>query len=65
MKEPSADVAERLYWYSQKMVERLLARNPNFVHFREFIQSLRTMETDEALLKFYGVKTAQLLDEVK
>ena len=65
VKEPSADVAERLYWYSQKMVERLLARNPNFVHFREFIQSLRTMETDEALLKFYGVKTAQLLDEVK
>lgn len=65
VKEPSADVAERLYWYSQKMVERLLARNPDFVHFREFIQSLRTMETDEALLKFYGVKTAQLLDEVK
>jgi hypothetical protein len=65
VKEPSADVAERLYWYSQKMVERMLARNPEFVHFREFIQSLRTMETDEALLKFYGVKTAQLLDEVK
>ena len=65
VKEPSADVAERLYWYSQKMVERMLARNPDFVHFREFIQSLHTMETDEALLKFYGVKTAQLLDEVK
>ena len=65
VKEPSADVAERLYWYSQKMVERMLARNPEFVHFREFIQSLRTMDTDEALLKFYGVKTAQLLDEVK
>ena len=65
VKEPSAEVAERLYWYSQKMVERMLARDPSFVHFREFVQSLRTMDTDEALLKFYGVKTAQLLDEVK
>ena len=65
VKEPSEDKALLLYWYSQKMVERLLARNPDFVHFREFIQSLRTMETDEALQKFYGVKTAQLLDEVK
>ena len=65
VKEPSADVAIRLYWYSQKMVEGLLARNPSFVHFREFVQSLRSMETDDALEKYYGVKTAQLLDEVK
>ena len=65
VKEPSADVALRLYWYSQRMVERLLARDPSFVHFREFIQSLHKMETDEALMKFYGVKTEQLLDEVK
>ena len=65
VKEPSADVAIRLYWYSQKMVEGLLARNPSFVHFKEFVQSLRSMETDDALEKYYGVKTAQLLDEVK
>ena len=65
VKEPSADVAVRLYWYSQKMVERLLARNPSFVHFREFVQSLRDLEVDDALMKFYGVKTAQLLDEVR
>ncbi len=65
VKEPSEDKALLLYWYSQKMVERLLARNPSFVHFREFIQSLRDMETDDALKKFYGVKTSQLLDEVK
>ena len=65
VKEPDADVATRLYWYSQKMVERLLARDPSFVHFREFIQDLRKMDTDDALMKFYGVKTDQLLDEVK
>lgn len=65
VKEPSADVAVRLYWYSQKMVERMLARNPSFVHFREFVQSLRKMETDDALESYYGVKTAQLLDEVR
>ena len=46
------------------MVERLLARDPSFVHFREFIQDLRKMDTDDALMKFYGVKTDQLLDEV-
>lgn len=63
--EPSADVAVRLYWYSQKMVERLLARDGSFVHFREFIQSLRKMDVDEALQKFYGVTTDQLLDEVR
>ena len=65
VKEPSTDVAVRLYWYSQKMVERLLARDGSFVHFREFIQSLRNMEADDALMKFYGVKTDQLLDEVR
>lgn len=65
VKEPSEEKALLLYWYSQKMVERLLARNPSFVHFREFVQNLRNMETDDALEKFYGVKTSQLLDEVK
>lgn len=65
VKEPSADVAVRLYWYSQKMVERMLARNPSFVHFREFVQSLRKMETDDALESCYGVTAAQLLDEVR
>ena len=65
VKEPSEEKALLLYWYSQKMVERLLARNPSFVHFREFVQNLRNMETDDALEKFYGVKTSQLLDEVR
>lgn len=65
VKEPSTDVAIRLYWYSQKMVERLLARNGSFVHFREFVQALRELEPDDALQKFYGVGTDQLIEEVK
>ena len=65
VKEPNADVAIRLYWYSQKMVERLLARNGNFAHFREFVQALRELEPDDALQKFYGVSTDQLIEEVK
>ena len=65
VKEPNADVAIRLYWYSQKMVERLLVRNGNFAHFRAFIQGLRELEPDDALQKFYGVSTDQLIEEVK
>lgn len=65
VKEPSADVAVRLYWYSQRMVERLLARNASFVYFRDFIQSMHKMGDEEALQKFYGVTAAQLLDEVR
>ena len=63
--ESSTSVAVKLYWYSQAMVERLLQRNASFIHFRDFIQSLRQMDADEALQKFYGVSTRQLLDEVR
>ena len=63
--ECSTSVAVKLYWYSQAMVERLLQRNASFIHFRDFIQSLRQMDADEALQKFYGVSTRQLLDEVR
>ena len=41
--ENNTDTAIKLYWYSQAMVERLLARNASLVHFRDFIQSLRTL----------------------
>ena len=47
------------------MVERLLARNADLVHFRKFIQDMRTLGNDEALKKYYGVTAQQLLDEVK
>ena len=63
--ENNTGTAIKLYWYSQAMVERLLARNADLVHFRKFIQSLRTLGDDEALKKFYGVTTQQLLDEVR
>jgi len=62
--ESNTDVAVKLYWYSQKMVEGLLKRNSSFAHFRDFIQSLRKMGADDALKKFYGVTAQQLLDEV-
>jgi hypothetical protein len=65
VKESRSDNAERLYWYSQRMVERLLARNARFVYFRDFIQSMHKMGDEEALQKFYGVTAAQLLDEVR
>lgn len=65
VKESRSDNAERLYWYSQRMVERLLARNASFVYFRDFIQSMHKLGDEEALQKFYGVTAAQLLDEVR
>jgi hypothetical protein len=65
VKESRSDNAERLYWYSQRMVERLLARNASFVYFRDFIQSIHKLGDEEALQKFYGVTAAQLLDEVR
>ena len=63
--ENNTGTAVKLYWYSQAMVERLLARNADLVHFRKFIQSMRTLGDDEALKNFYGVTAKQLLDEVK
>jgi hypothetical protein len=63
--ENNTSNAVRLYWYSQRMVEQILRRDANFVHFREFLQSLRHGEADESLQKFYGVTAAQLLDEVR
>ena len=63
--ENNTSRALTLYWYSQRMVEQLLRRNGNFVHFREFIQGLGKRDPDEVLQEFYGVTASQLLDEVK
>ena len=63
--ENNTGTAVKLYWYSQAMVERLLARNASLVHFRDFIQNMRTLGDEPALQKFYGVTTQQLLDEVR
>jgi hypothetical protein len=45
------------------MVEQLLHRNANFVHFREFIQSMQKQDVDRALEQYYGVSAQQLYDE--
>ena len=63
--ENSTAVAVKLYWYSQAMVERLLARNSSLIHFRDFIQNMRSLGDDKALQKYYGVTVQQLLDEVR
>lgn len=63
--ENNTGTAVKLYWYSQAMVERLLVRNASLVHFRKFIQDMRTLGDDEALKNYYGVTTQQLLDEVR
>ena len=63
--ENNTSAAVKLYWYSQAMVERLLARNASLVHFRDYIQNMRQLGDEEALQKFYGVTTQQLLDEVR
>ena len=57
--------AEKLYWYSRKMVEGLLLRNGDFSHFRKFIQELNRLGEAEALKKFYDVTAAQLLAEAR
>ena len=63
--ENNTSAAVKLYWYSQAMVERLLARNASLEHFRDYIQNMRQLGDEEALQKFYGVTTQQLLDEVR
>lgn len=59
------DVAEKLYWYSQKMVEGMLARNGSLVYFRKYIQDLKKMGNEKALKQYYGVTAEQLLEEVR
>lgn len=56
--------AKLFYWFSDRMVRKLLERNNSFVYFKDFICSLKTLEFDNALEKFYGVSTWQLLTEV-
>ena len=57
--------AEKLYWYSERMVRGMLSRNESFVHFREFVQSLRSLGVEKALEQYYSVSAEQLLNEVK
>lgn len=68
--QQNKDVAVKLYWYSQKMVEELLKRDPrsssaDFSKFRACMQDLRGLGVDGALQKHYGVTAEQLLEAVK
>ncbi len=67
--ESSTDVAKRLYWYSQKMVEELLQKDGGgiaaFPRFRACVQELRVLGVDKALQKYYGVNAEQLLAKVR
>lgn len=72
--QQNRDVAEKLYWYSQKMVETLLYRNGatygsldaayEMKNLRACIQDLRELGTDGALQKHFGLNAAQLLEKV-
>ena len=73
--QENSDVATRLYWYSQRMVEALLYRDgvargddrvvESVRKLRACIQDLYTLGTDGALKKHYGLTAAQLLDQVR
>lgn len=72
--QENKDIATKLYWYSQKMVEALLYRNgatygsPEAVveirKLRSCIQELRNLDTDEALKKHFDLTSATLLERV-
>lgn len=64
VKESRKAEAVKLYWYSQRMVEGMLRRNSSFAHFKDFMQELRKLDADDALQKYYGTTSQQLLDEV-
>lgn len=57
------DSAEKLYWYSQKMVKLLLDRDGSFEHFKDFVQDLRRLGDEKALQKYYSVSVEQLWEE--
>lgn len=66
--ESNTEVAKKLYWYSQRMVEELLRKDGGtaaFPKFRACIQDLRVLGIDEALKKHYGMNAEQLLEAVK
>lgn len=72
--QENRDIATKLYWYSQKMVEALLYRNgatygsaeavKEIKKLRACIQELRNLGTDGALKKHFGLTAATLLEKV-
>ncbi|MCF0223340.1 MAG: hypothetical protein HUK20_03660 [Fibrobacter sp.] len=63
IEQNNRELVTRLYWYSQRMVEGMLKRNPNFVHFKTFLQNVRKVGVEKALEDGYAVTAEQLLNE--
>ena len=63
------DVAIKLYWYSQQMVETLLSRGGGgaeaFRKFAKCVQEIRSLGADGALQKYFGTTSKELLEMVK
>ena len=67
--ESNTATAIKLYWYSLRMVENMLSRGGGGVDaFRKFancLQDLRKLGTDEALQKYFGTTSKELLESVR
>ena len=67
--ESNTATAIKLYWYSLRMVENMLFRGGGGVDaFRKFancLQDLRKLKTDEALQKYFGTTSKELLESVQ
>ena len=65
--ESNTDAAIKLYWYSLRMVENMLARGGEdaFRKFAKCLQDLRKLGTDEALQKYFGTTSKELLESVR
>lgn len=67
--ESNTATAIKLYWYSLRMVENVLSRGGGGVDaFRKFancLQDLRKLKTDEALQKYFGTTSKELLESVQ
>lgn len=67
--ESNTATAVKLYWYSLRMVENMLSRGGGGVDaFRKFancLQDLRKLKTDEALQKYFGTTSKELLESVQ
>jgi len=67
VKQNSKGMAVKLFWYSQRMVEELLARGGDdaFRKFARCIREIRALGTDGALQKYFGTTSKELLESVK
>jgi hypothetical protein len=63
----NTDAALKLYWYSQRMVEELLARGgeDGFRKFAKCVQEIRKLGADDALKKYFGTTSKELLESVR